>query len=85
MRWPAGRRSASAFPAHARPPVPAYTDRVPVPSLEHHAVDRYLWFGDLLGFARRDPEFTIRLPPETMAAAEELLGRHASPVRSWPC
>src|SRR5258707_6891060 len=35
----------------------AYTDRVPVPSLEHHAVDRYLWFGDLLGFDRREPDF----------------------------
>ena len=54
----------------------AYTHRVPVPSLEHHAVDRYLWFGDLLGFARRDPDFTIRLPPETTMTAEALLGRH---------
>jgi len=54
----------------------AYTDRVPVPSLEHHAVDRYLWFGDLLGFDRREPDFTIRLPPEATAAAAELLGRH---------
>src|SRR5258707_6861240 len=50
----------------------AYTHRVPVPSLEHHAVDRYLWFGDLLGFDPRNPEFTIRLPPAATAAAEEL-------------
>jgi heptosyltransferase-1 len=54
----------------------AYTHRVPVPSLDHHAVDRYLWFGDLLGFAEAEPDFTIRLPAEATAAAESLLARH---------
>jgi lipopolysaccharide heptosyltransferase I len=53
----------------------AYTHRVPVPSLEHHAVDRYLWFGELLGFAGAEPDFTIRLPPEAAVAGDALLAR----------
>src|SRR5207237_2975117 len=54
----------------------AYTHRVSVPSPEQHAVDRYLWFGDLLGFPRRDPDFTISVPPEAADAAEDLSRRH---------
>ncbi len=27
----------------------AYTHRIPIPTLEVHAIDRYLWLGDLLG------------------------------------
>jgi lipopolysaccharide heptosyltransferase I len=54
----------------------AYTHPVPVPSLEHHAADRYLWFGDLLGFAGSEPDFSIWVPPEAAAAANALLSRH---------
>ncbi len=61
----------------------AYTHRVPVPSLEHHAADRYLWFGDLLGFADGDPDFSVWVPPEATEAAKHwsvdgfaAVGRH---------
>jgi lipopolysaccharide heptosyltransferase I len=54
----------------------AYTHRVAVPSPDHHAVERYLWVGDLLGFPRRDPDFTISVPPDAAAATEALAHRH---------
>jgi lipopolysaccharide heptosyltransferase II len=54
----------------------AYTDRVAEPTRERHAIDRYLWFGERLGFRPGEPDLAIRLPPETEAAAEALLARH---------
>ena len=37
----------------------AYTHRVRLPTLAIHAIDRYLLVGDLLGFEREAPDFSI--------------------------
>jgi ADP-heptose:LPS heptosyltransferase len=51
----------------------AYTDRIPIPTLDVHAVDRYLWLGPLLGLDDGPPDFRIHLAPAVPAAiAEEL-------------
>jgi len=50
----------------------AYSHRIPIPTLEVHAVDRYLWVGGLLGFDNEPPEFNLPVSPE----AEERIGRH---------
>ncbi len=42
----AGAREGSWF---------AYTHRIPIPTLEVHAVERYLWVGNLLGFDNDPP------------------------------
>jgi lipopolysaccharide heptosyltransferase I len=51
----------------------AYSHRIPVPTLDVHAVDRYLWLGGLLGFDDRPPDFRIYLSPEDEAQADRLL------------
>lgn len=51
----------------------AYTHRIPIPTLDVHAIDRYLWVGDLLGFDVSPPDLTIHLSPETVANVERLL------------
>lgn len=40
----------------------AYTHRIPLPTLEAHAVDRYLWLGELLGLAAGPPDFSLVVP-----------------------
>jgi heptosyltransferase-1 len=52
----------------------AYTHRIPIPTLDVHAVDRYLWLAPMLGLDDRPPDFRIHLPPEAMATLESLLG-----------
>lgn len=47
----------------------AYTHRVRLPTLAIHAIDRYLLVGDLLGFKREAPDFSIPV----RAQAEERL------------
>lgn len=42
----------------------AYTHRIPVPRLDVHAVDRYLWVGEMLGFEDGPPEYGIVVPEE---------------------
>ncbi|HEY3659651.1 MAG TPA: glycosyltransferase family 9 protein, partial [Candidatus Udaeobacter sp.] len=34
----------------------AYTHRIPIPTLDVHAIDRYLWVGSLLGFDDEPPD-----------------------------
>lgn len=51
----------------------AYSHRIPVPSMDHHAVDRYLWLGDVLGFEAATPDFGIHLPAAAAAEAEAAL------------
>jgi lipopolysaccharide heptosyltransferase I len=53
----------------------AYTHRVAEPTRERHAIERYLWFGERLGFPPGPPELALTLPPETDAAAAALLAR----------
>ncbi|MFO1061025.1 MAG: lipopolysaccharide heptosyltransferase II [Dongiaceae bacterium] len=54
----------------------AYTHRIAEPTRERHAIERYLWFGERLGFPPGPPELTLSLPPEADAAASALLARH---------
>jgi lipopolysaccharide heptosyltransferase I len=54
----------------------AYTHRIPIPTLDVHAVDRYLWLAPMLGFDDRPPNFAIHLAPQVTRSVEELLRSH---------
>jgi heptosyltransferase-1 len=54
----------------------AYTHRIPIPTLDVHAVDRYLWLTPILGLDDRPPDFGIHLPPQATTTIEELLRCH---------
>jgi heptosyltransferase I len=54
----------------------AYTHRIPIPTLDVHAVDRYLWLAPMLGLDDRPPDFSIHLPPQEADSIEELLRSH---------
>ncbi|MBV8487261.1 MAG: glycosyltransferase family 9 protein [Planctomycetaceae bacterium] len=54
----------------------AYTHRMPIPTLDVHAVDRYLWLAPLLGLDDRPPDFTIHLAPQATRTIEKLLRSH---------
>jgi lipopolysaccharide heptosyltransferase I len=54
----------------------SYTHRIPLPTMEVHAVDRYLWLGSVLGFDDLPPDFELHLPPEAEMGVDELLRRH---------
>ena len=47
----------------------AYTHRIPIPTLDVHAIDRYLWVGELLGFNDDSPDLKIHLPSEAVVPA----------------
>jgi lipopolysaccharide heptosyltransferase I len=51
----------------------ASTHRMRIRDLQVHAIDRYLWLGDLLGLDDSPPDQTLHLPPEAEAAAAGLL------------
>ncbi len=59
----------------------AYTHRIPIPTLDVHAIDRYLWVGDLLGFDDSPADCTVYLPPETASRVDALLERKAIPQK----
>jgi heptosyltransferase-1 len=54
----------------------AYTHRIPIPTLDVHAIDRYLWVSLLLGLDDDPPDLTIHFSSETLANAERLLEEH---------
>ncbi len=54
----------------------AYSHHIPIPTLEAHAIDRYLRLGEMLGFDPGPPDFHVPIPPYAAAAAEELLNLH---------
>jgi lipopolysaccharide heptosyltransferase I len=54
----------------------AYTHRIPIPTLDVHAVDRYLWLGAMLGLDDARPDFTMHLPSESEKNIERLLAEH---------
>src|SRR5438128_8534205 len=54
----------------------AYTHRIPIPTLDVHAIDRYLWVGPLLGFDDDPPDLTIHLSSDTVRNVEQLLEEH---------
>jgi heptosyltransferase I len=51
----------------------AYTHHIPVPTLDLHAVDRYLNVGPLLGLAEGPADFSFPIPPQAAANVETLL------------
>ena len=58
----------------------AYTHRIPIPTLDVHAIDRYLWVGPLLGLDDNAPDLTIHLPPEAVAKVQRLLEERGVPA-----
>lgn len=51
----------------------AYTHRIRIPTLDVHAIDRYLWVGDLLGFDDNAPDLSIHLSAQTIGSVDRLL------------
>jgi lipopolysaccharide heptosyltransferase I len=51
----------------------AYTHRIPIPTLDAHAVDRYLRLGALLGLDDAPPDFSFPIPAEAEARIDALL------------
>src|SRR5215472_13512633 len=58
----------------------AYTHRIPIATLDVHAIDRYLWVGSLLGLDDEPPELAIHLSPETISTVGRLLEEHGVPA-----
>jgi lipopolysaccharide heptosyltransferase I len=53
-----------------------YTHAIPIPTLDAHAVDRYLWLSRLLGLDEGPVEFHVPAPPAAEAHAAALLERY---------
>jgi lipopolysaccharide heptosyltransferase I len=58
----------------------AYTHRIPIPTLDIHAIDRYLWVRRLLGLDDNPPGLTIHLPSQTAHNVQRLLEQHDIPT-----
>jgi heptosyltransferase I len=58
----------------------AYSHRIPIPTLDIHAVDRYLWLAPLLGLDTAPPDLRLYLPPEVEQRVDRLLARHGTPA-----
>lgn len=54
----------------------AYSHRIPIPTLDVHAVDRYLWLGPMLGLDTTPPDFRLPIPPEARSHVDGLLKHH---------
>jgi lipopolysaccharide heptosyltransferase I len=52
-----------------------YSHRIPLPTLDVHAVDRYLWLGRLLGFDTTAPEFHVPIPASSQERINTLLAQ----------
>jgi lipopolysaccharide heptosyltransferase I len=62
----------------------AYTHRIRLPTLAMHAIDRYLLVGDMLGFERETPDFSIRIRPEAERRVDELLRERVGAMAKPP-
>jgi heptosyltransferase I len=51
----------------------AYTHHIPVPTLDVHAVDRYLRVGAMLGLQNAPPDFSFPIPQAASARVDALL------------
>ena len=58
----------------------AYTHRIPIPTLDVHAIDRYLWVAPLLGLDDNPPDLTIHLSPQATSKVNRLLEEQGVPV-----
>ena len=83
---PVRRRGESTFQGRTMKNVPqrgwagaregswlAYTHRIAIPTLEVHAVDRYLWVGKMLGFEPGPARFDLPIAPEADAMISQEL------------
>jgi len=55
----------------------AYSHHIPIPTLDVHAIDRYLWLTPILGLDDSPIDSRIYLSAEIEAAAQQLLERYA--------
>ena len=53
----------------------AYNHRIPIPTIDVHAVDRYLWLTPMLGLDPKPPDLRVYWPPEADERAQTLLRR----------
>lgn len=51
----------------------AYTHRIGIPTLDAHAIDRYLWLGELLDLPTGPPETNLPIAPEARERVDQLL------------
>ena len=58
-----------------------YSHRIPLPTMDAHAVDRYLWLGQVLGFDAAQPDFSIYLPAEIEQNVANLLASRGAADR----
>jgi lipopolysaccharide heptosyltransferase I len=56
----------------------AYTHHIPVPTLDLHAVDRYLNVGPILGLDREPADFSFPIPQSALSRVETLLAEHGA-------
>jgi len=56
----------------------AYTHHIPVPTLDLHAVDRYLNVGPILGLDRDPADFSFPIPQSALSRADALLAEHCA-------
>jgi len=54
----------------------AYTHHIPVPTLDLHAVDRYLNVGPILGLDSDPADFSFPIPQSAVSRVEALLSEH---------
>ncbi len=54
----------------------AYSHRIPIPTLDIHAVDRYLWLSPMLGLDDEPPDLRLYWQRQAEEHAEALLLRH---------
>lgn len=65
----------------------AYSHRIALPTIDLHAVDRYLCLGPMLGLDDASPDFSLVIPADADARVEQLLSGHGVPApigRSGP-
>ena len=51
----------------------AYTHRIPIPTLDVHAVDRYLWVGAMLGLDGGPPDLRVYWPERADQRVDDML------------
>jgi lipopolysaccharide heptosyltransferase I len=54
----------------------AYSHPIPIPTLEAHAVDRYLWLGEMLGLPAGPPDFHVPIPQTAADRISEILAQN---------
>ena len=59
----------------------AYTHHIPVPTLDLHAVDRYLNVGPILGLDGEPADFSFPIPQSALSRVEALLAGHGADRR----